>query len=542
MRCGGTCPAGQKLCHSRCIPEGATCDGSCPKGTHDCNGTCASNVDVNSCGPTSCTPCAPPPGSTATCDGNACNFDCGTRKRCDSMCGECCTDADCPPKPGQIVTCDTATHTCHQSCPSGTRICNGICIPEGSCCTDGDCPAKQGQTAKCDTGTGSCGSSCTGDAKPCNGACIPVAGCCRDTDCPGSFACVANACSSSICRGGARKTAEDCTNGIDDDCDGQADCEDADCPTGHTCGQDRVCSAGHCTTCRPGAPCGNNPCKMGVTECSTGVEKCVQSNLRDGTTCNDSSCTGRMKILYQCKNGNCSPSPMTCPGQCNSDGSDCAPFDCQQGAQCGGPDTECQVFRLDCSGGVRSCKPSSRQDGTACGNKTKHCSGNKLVDGDTCKNGTCVPATTGRDCGFQCTDSMCIDTPPCNKITCFTDADADGFGDPKKPATACGTCPAGTVSNNKDCCDMDRRSSPNDVVEHESPNACGSFDHNCDGRVTLLFGKTETCDENCNIIALTLDSSSCGKPVCFHTQIMVDEISGLCLGCMCQSGATQNCD
>jgi hypothetical protein len=517
-RCGGTCPAGQKLCHGRCIPGAATCDGSCPADTHDCGGTCAPNTDVNSCGPTSCTPCAAPSGAKPTCDGTTCGFDCGTQKRCGSYCGDCCTDADCSPKPGQLTTCDPIAHNCHHSCPSGSRMCNEACILEGSCCSDADCPSKAGQTAKCDTGSGRCESMCAGNTKPCSGACIPANGCCRDTDCPGNFACVASACSTSVCRGGAQKMSEDCTNGVDDDCDGKIDCEDSDCATGRGCGDGKVCSNGRCTSCRANISCGTNPCKTGVTECSTGIQRCVENSKSDGTLCDNTSCSGRTKTVHQCQNGTCVGSTTTCDGQCNSEGTDCGPFDCQPGAPCGS-DTECKTFRLDCNSGIRTCKGTGKADGTPCGARNRHCSGNRLLDGDTCQNGGCAPSTAGRDCGFQCTNDMCIDTPPCDKITCFVDSDGDGFGDPGKPVSACGSCSSGTVSNKRDCCDQDAGANPNGKA-HPTPNACGSFDWNCDGLTTPESTEQPACRQGIipgccdNAGQLPLTSTDCGKKVC----------------------------
>src|SRR3954468_4384200 len=243
-RCGGSCPSGQKLCHGECIPEGMGCSGACPAGTHDCDGICSDNMSVKSCGAMSCTACSAPAGATATCDGNSCGFSCGARKRCGDQCGDCCTNDDCSAQAGQVVTCDQATHTCKAACPAGNKSCNGKCIPEANCCQDSDCPATGGQVPKCDSGTGKCSASCAGATKPCNGACIPMAGCCQDTDCPGNFACVSSSCSTTTCRDGQPKAAEDCSNGRDDDCDRKTDCEDSDCATGHACGTNKVCGAG----------------------------------------------------------------------------------------------------------------------------------------------------------------------------------------------------------------------------------------------------------------------------------------------------------
>jgi hypothetical protein len=66
--------------------------------------------------------------------------------------------------------------------------------------------------------------------------------------------------------------------------------------------------------------------------------------------------------------------------------------------------------------------------------------------------------------------------PPCDKLVWYTDADADGFGDPGSFHREC-TAPAGTVADATDCDDTNAAVSPDGV------EACNTVDDNCDGTV-----------------------------------------------------------
>jgi hypothetical protein len=185
-----------------------------------------------------------------------------------------------------------------------------------------------------------------------------------------------------------------------------------------------------------------------------------------------------------------------------------------------------------------------RANGTPCGAKDRHCSGSRLLDGDTCQNGVCAAATTGKDCGFECRNDMCIDTPPCKKITCFVDADGDGFGDPTKSVAQCDSCGVGTVSNKQDCCDRDPKSNPN-ASQNSAPNGCGSFDWNCDGRITVLFDRIGICANNpsgcCANMTLPVDQATCGSEICISISCVADEIFCDCINSSCAQKATQSC-
>jgi hypothetical protein len=68
------------------------------------------------------------------------------------------------------------------------------------------------------------------------------------------------------------------------------------------------------------------------------------------------------------------------------------------------------------------------------------------------------------------------DNDSTDRITVYTDADADGFGDPAAPIVSC-EVPAGAVADDTDCDDTDATAFP------ENPEVCDEVDNDCDGRV-----------------------------------------------------------
>lgn len=93
---------------------------------------------------------------------------------------------------------------------------------------------------------------------------------------------------------GCNFTAEDCGNGIDDDCDGDIDCADDECLKDYdppSCTRASDC----CRVCESGKPCGDS-CIEPSSECSapTGCA-CAQSDV----------CTGNeLTVRQQCEADN----------------------------------------------------------------------------------------------------------------------------------------------------------------------------------------------------------------------------------------------
>jgi sialate O-acetylesterase len=139
----------------------------------------------------------------------------------------------------------------------------------------------------------------------------PNAGFCGDLDCgPGEDRCnCADDC-------GAPPDSEPiCNDGVDDDCDSDIDCDDADClhdPACSFCG-DATCDPSE-DQCGCAVDCGTPP---GIeTECSDGFD-----NDCDGDTdCEDSNCSADPFCQSTCGNEICeSPEHCnSCPGDCDS--------------------------------------------------------------------------------------------------------------------------------------------------------------------------------------------------------------------------------
>ena len=202
-----------------------------------------------------------------------------------------CDDSDCA---GQA--CSELAHVCSGGeclCPTPgpeAECGNGLnddCEPDGIDCADTDCEGQacgtHGRTCMagecvCPGGEDfetSCGDGVDND---CDGAadCMDPDDCPDEGPCgPHGLVCRADAC---VCETGM--TSESCTNGVDDDCDGGADCADPDeCGDGTACGPNGlVCSGSSCVCGQPG-----------VQTCGalTGDEDC------DGLGgCDDPDCAG----------------------------------------------------------------------------------------------------------------------------------------------------------------------------------------------------------------------------------------------------------
>ena len=216
----------------------------------------------------SCT-CTPTEPTEATCDD-------GIDNDCDGPVD--CADSDCATDPACVCnnngTCEVGEdcETCPNDCASGTT--------SGAVCGNGICEAGNGET--CTT----CAADCAGrtGGKPSNRFCcgfgdgLNPEGC-DDSRCttggfsctevpqqPGSFCCGQNGCetgeSCSNCALDCTLGAEICTGGIDEDCNGDIDCDDATCigpPPDPACEQ---CTLGQ----------KNDPCSTGA-DCCSGICK-----------------------------------------------------------------------------------------------------------------------------------------------------------------------------------------------------------------------------------------------------------------------------
>lgn len=99
----------------------------CAPGFHRCGGTCASDLDVNTCGG-SCSPCPAPPNSTPECNAGVCDFTCDADyERCGSACCSLCT-------------CEDEGIECGSGPPCNTSLFCGTCDdPMAPLCSGGKC-------------------------------------------------------------------------------------------------------------------------------------------------------------------------------------------------------------------------------------------------------------------------------------------------------------------------------------------------------------------------------------------------------------------
>jgi hypothetical protein len=170
-----------------------------------------------------------------------------------------------------------------------------------------------------------------------------------------------------------------------------------------------------------------------------------------------SSCAGAHDCASGfCADGVCCDSP--CQNQCYSCNQTAAPGHCAP--QTDGPD---QAAAQPCAGSS-ACFSDSATHLPAC----------RIVDGAAC--------STDADCG----SGHCL--------SYYVDADGDGYGT-AVTAKLCnplnGAPPAGYAAFTGDCCDIDSGANPgfDTATFLDFPDACGSYDWNCNGVQT----REQTC-------------------------------------------------
>ncbi|QRN98958.1 hypothetical protein JRI60_07990 [Archangium violaceum] len=205
--------------------------------------------------------------------------------------------------------------------------------------------------------------------------------------------------------------------------------------------------------------------------------------------------------------------PETDPIFCGRYGKDCGSYtntdNCgiSRTANCGtctSPQT--------CGGGHTSnvCACPEETDAAFCGRYGKNCGWYTNTDncgtsrtancgtctspqicGSTPPSVCCTPETDAAFCGrYGVTCGWYTNTDNCGNsrtvlcgggsATGYIDGDGDGYG-----AGAYGCYTGNVAQNNADCCDGDSRAYPGTAVGYSSPNACGSWDYNCNGNITV---------------------------------------------------------
>ncbi|NUM25725.1 MAG: VWA domain-containing protein [Candidatus Buchananbacteria bacterium] len=391
--------------------------------------------------------------------------------------------------------------------------------------------------------------SCGGaDCNPAN-ANIPVAeliaaGNCTDNidnDCDGTKDGADIGCVDPGGGGTIQEGIGNCADGIDNDVDSRTDCADPECvgkpgPNGVTC-----CQVGtDCSTYGTGQcnACSNNVC-VAVTAingsncegtcsfCSNGT--CVNRETGDGRECPAGwACTGPAATAY------CSPnvSAENCSQAGDEDGDGLA--DCADVDDCDGhtaPDGGiCCTDSFDCGGTCQTCSPTAKRCVPYTGLNGGLCSGACTY----CSNGSCVARTNGDglECpvGTVCSGMSCVDpgasndcTVPSSKVCPFQQGVCSGS---RENCVAPGVWPG---------CDyqtyVNHAASTGKTYEAGFESLCtDGQDNDCDGQ-------TDSADSDCG--AVCNDNGTCdGAENCSNCP---DECA--CLpGQLCCGAATYSCE
>ncbi len=290
---------------------------------------------------------------------------------------------------------------------------------------------------------------------------------------------------------GCPATETSCTDGIDDDCDGQLDCADPDCldvacDDGSACTDGEVCRAdGTCGAdpidCDDGDPCTDDDCQPEFG--------CVHANntepCDDGFWCNgDDTCRDGL-----CQDHGAAP----CPAFCNESAMACE--ECMVDADCGAPTTGAWGT---CGGFSGTCGESGTQS--------------RALMTPRCNAGTC-------------TVEMSSETQACGRDTdgasCGTTT-YSGWGSCGGFANACDT--TGTQGRTR----TDRRCQAGGCANVNSPESrgcsrtvangtsCGSNSACCGGSCVSMTSNAHcgACFSSCSAIGRTCASTGTGGYAC----------------------------
>jgi hypothetical protein len=218
----------------------------------------------------------------------------------------------------------------------------------------------------------------------------------------------------SECVGEVLPVGENCTNGLDDNCDGTIDCADPTCATDPAC--DTGCNDGQTRACYdgPAGTLGVGTCMAGTQTCANGMwpSNCPGETLPTTEDCSspaDKNCNylpGCFDIFA------CLTSPA-CMTQCQTTKAECV---CPKGegdvATC--PDGMVGITNGTFPGTVECC-PCTASDCTNPGCCAEPvCAGNAACNGLTCNT---LPASCNGQVNFDCDDFPEDCDEPCCKCT-----------------------------------------------------------------------------------------------------------------------------
>lgn len=210
---------------------------------NDCNDADACTVDTCDAGMCSNAPVDCGDGNACTtdwCSGGSCQYtnntsSCNDGNACTT--NDVCSGGTCS---GTLIECDDGVSCTLDSCT------NGVCEHDNTSC---DC---------LDSSDCADGNPCTTDICDVDGWCVNdlIGNCCGNGICEAAE----NPCNCSVDCDEPSPIESDCTNGLDDDCDGLIDENDSDCesacsPFGATCTNHSECCSGKCGSKRGAFTC-----------------------------------------------------------------------------------------------------------------------------------------------------------------------------------------------------------------------------------------------------------------------------------------------
>jgi len=412
----------------------------------------------NSCGNGTCTP-------SERCSGT-CPADCGTLPLTETNCTDG-IDNDCN------GTADCSDAPCFAACCG-----NGTCDPaESSCNCTADCGLPLSFEAQCS------------DA--------------RDNDCDGLID-----CADPECQVGSETN---CTDGLDDDCDGAIDCADTECQSidadndGYT---HALCGGPDCddsdSLINPGAV---ENCTDGIDSDCDGVDGCADDDCAIdadgdgvpippcGNDCDDTDDTVAPGFLEICDDG--------VDNDCDTV-VDCADSYCVGDPACCGDGTCDSIEGQFCTCALDCGNPTASEVGLCFDGRDNDCDGE--VD---CNDWDCCSTQSACQAPFGCGDGSCDFQQGENRCTCQCDC-----GPPPATETSCSGNQDEDCDGLTDCNDADCNGADNDGDGYAGicggPD-CDDFDPNRNP------GEPENCtdgiDNDCDF-ADCADSDCHGDPNC----------------------------
>lgn len=309
-------------------------------------------------------------------------------------------------------------------------------------------------------------------------------------------------------------TLENCSNGVDDDCDGLKDTADPAC--GPTSGM--VCGA-PTYQCATGNIC--------VQEDQAGTShRCYELCTSDATCTSPETCTEIDSSTSICMEGGgacppCGPMPCNNDPVCLDDGSlvFCAPSctvqtDCPLGFQCAG----LQSGGSACYPLSYACSTSGPQQGAKCGTGDTCALGYTCLTGGTtdlcykvcrttadCASGlacqqTNVPGIGYCDCACDTNAACqtgCACDPNCGGATCACDTNPNAcdIGCPCDARCAPCACDTSAACDRNCACDADCGAPQ--TCDCDTTSACDDGCQSCDPECLCACDVSTTCDEGC---------------------------------------------